>query len=100
MAWVTRSRFPVAKAGFINTEEEEKSPYTLQLRPHWAQKKQAPRSLLIALVNMDLREGITGIPMPEAAFFRKSSCNLGLGGGRNMPSGSLGKPSLVPNTPI
>jgi len=47
MALVTTSVLPVFTAGFIKQEEEEKSPYTLQLRPHWAQEKQAPLSLLI-----------------------------------------------------
>jgi hypothetical protein len=37
MAWVTKSTLPVAKAGFIKTEEEEKSAYTLQALPHCAQ---------------------------------------------------------------
>src|SRR4030081_1851328 len=100
MAFVIRSTLPVATAGFTSTEDEEKSAYTLQLRPHCAQKKQAPRSLLICFVRMDKRAGITGIPARRALFFIKSSCKRGLGGGRKIPSGSLGKPSFVPNTPI
>src|ERR1700722_541782 len=99
MAFVTRSIFPVPNAGITRQEEAEKSPYTLQLRPHCAQKKQAPLSLLICLVRMDRRDGITGTPTRLPAFFMNSSCSLGLGGGRKMPSGSLNNPSLVPNTP-
>ena len=49
---------------------------------------------------MDKRDGITGIPMSVADFLIKSSCKRGLGGGKNIPSGSLGNPSLLPKTPI
>src|SRR5450631_198565 len=99
MALVTRSILPVSNAGMTRQEEAEKSPYTLQLRPHCAQKKQAPRSLLICLVRIESLEGITGMPALLPAFFIKSSCRRGLGGGRKIPSGSLGRPSLDPNTP-
>ena len=37
MAFTTKSTLPVAMAGLINTEDEEKSAYILQDRPHWAQ---------------------------------------------------------------
>src|SRR5262249_17454443 len=90
--------FPVFRAGITRQEEEEKSPYTLQLRPHWAQKKHWPRSLLICLVRIESREGMTGTPTLPAAFLIISSCNRGLGGGRKKPSGSFSRPPLVPNT--
>ena len=37
IAFVTKSTLPVASAGLINTEEEEKSAYALQDLPHCAQ---------------------------------------------------------------
>src|SRR5450432_4486355 len=98
MEFVTRSILPVSRAGMIRQDEAEKSPYTLQLRPHWAQKKQAPLSLLICFVRMESLEGITGMPILLPAFFIKRSCRRGLGGGRKMPSGSFGNHSLVPRT--
>src|SRR5882757_5244594 len=99
IAFVIKSIFPVSSAGMTRQEEAEKSPYTLQLRPHCAQKKHAPLSLFICLVRMESLEGITGTPTRLPAFFMKSSCSLGLGGGRKIPSGSLNNPSLVPKTP-
>src|SRR5882757_2970830 len=99
MALVMRSILPVAIAGITRQEEAEKSAYTLQLRPHCAQKKHAPLSLFICLVRMESLEGITGTPTRLPAFFMKSSCSLGFGGGRKIPSGSLYNPSFVPNTP-
>src|SRR3954471_5756550 len=99
IALVTRSTLPVDNAGITRHEDAEKSAYALQLRPHCEQKKQEPLSLLIGLVSIDKRDGITGTPIPVAAFLIISSCRRGLGGGRKMPSGSLGKPSLEPNTP-
>ena len=37
IALVNRSTLPVANAGFTNTDEEEKSAYTVQPRLHWLQ---------------------------------------------------------------
>src|ERR1700759_637440 len=73
MAFVTRSIFSVFIAGITRQEEAEKSPYTLQLRPHCAQKKHCPLSALICLVRMDRREGMTGTPTLVPAFFMNSS---------------------------
>src|ERR1700750_1141354 len=97
------STLPVFIAGYINTLGEEKSAFAiLQFLPHWAQKKQdfLSVSFSIGLVRIESRDGITLTPDCCAAFFTNSSCNLGLGGGRKNPSGSLSNPSLVPNTPM
>src|SRR6267154_1703443 len=100
MALASTSTLPVFKAGLTNTEEDEKSPYTVQPRLHCEQKKQEPRSLLMGFVRIDNREGMTGICNAVPASLINSSCNLGLGGGRKILSGSLGKFSFEPNTPI
>src|SRR5579862_2511970 len=99
IALVTKSTLFVFSAGITRQDDEEKSPYTLQLRPHCAQKKHAPRSLFICLVRIDKREGITGTPILFPAFLINNSCSLGFGGGRKIPSGSFSRPSLVPKTP-
>ncbi len=100
IAFGITSTLPVLSAGLTKTEEEEKSAYTVQPLLHCEQKKQAPRSLLIGFVRIDKREGITGISNLPPASLIKSSCNLGFGGGRKILSGSLGRFSLDPNTPI
>ena len=61
MALGITSTLPVFNAGLTNTEEEEKSPYTVHPLLHCEQKKQAPLSLLIGFVKIENREGITGI---------------------------------------
>src|SRR6185295_6371424 len=100
IALAITSTLPVFNAGFTKTEDDEKSPYTVQPRLHCEQKKQAPLSLLIGLVRIDKRDGITGMFNEVPASLIKSSCNLGLGGGRKILSGSLGRFSFEPNTPI
>src|SRR6185436_20402428 len=94
MALDMSSRLPVFNAGITRQEEDEKSAYTLQLRPHSPQKKQEPLSLLPGnrSVNMDPLPGITFTPAFAAPFMIKSSGSLGFGGFRNMPSGSFSKP--------
>src|SRR5579859_770937 len=87
MALAITSTFPVFKAGFTSTDDDEKSPYTVQPRLHCEQKKHWPRSLLIGFVRMDRREGMTGIFRAVPASLMRSSCSLGLGGGRKIPSG-------------
>ncbi len=91
MALGMTSTLPVSTAGFTSTEEDEKSPYTWHPRLHWLQKKHAPRLSLSGngRVRIERREGITGMFSFCPAFFMYSSCSRGLGGGRNIPSGSL-----------
>src|SRR5258708_22612059 len=100
MALASTSTLPVFKAGLTNTEEDEKSPYTVQPRLHCEQKKHEPRFLLIGLVRMDSREGVTGIFNAVPASLINNSCNLALGGGRKILSGSLRKFSFAPTTPM
>src|SRR3954447_16755007 len=102
MAFEITSRLPVFKAGITRQDEAEKSAYTLQLRLHWPQKKQAPRSLLLgkAFVNTEPLPGITFTPAFSAPFFINISFKRSFGGGRNMPSGSFSNPSFDPYTPI
>src|SRR5690606_27089192 len=96
------STLPDCSAGFTSTDDDEKSPYTVQPRLHCAQKKHAPRSLLSGsgLVKMESREGITGMSNFFAPSLMKSSWSRGFGGGRKMPSGSLKMPSFDPKTPM
>src|SRR5687768_10584396 len=102
MAFGITSTLPVASAGFTKTEDEEKSAYTEQPRLHCAQKKHDPLSLLFSsgLVKIESLDGITGIPSLDPASLKNRSSKRGFGGGRKIPSGSLGMFSTEPKTPM
>ena len=99
MALVTRSTFPVLRAGIIKCRGRGKIRIYFATAATLRAIKTTARDLYLLFVRIDKREGITGIPIFVAAFLINNSCSLGFGGGRKMPSGSLSNPSLVPNTP-